>query len=220
VALAVQGRVRDTGRLVVRRLVQLYAGLALYGASAAMLLLATLGNAPWDVLHQGLHEQLGLGTGVWAVIVSFAVLLAWIPLRQRLGIGTISNAVVVGLVMQVVLDRFGTARALPAQLALMLGGVGLNAVAAGMYIGAHLGPGPRDGLMTGLAARGHSIRRVRTAIEITVLVTGFLLGGRVGVGTVVYALGIGPLAQITLPWLSAARPPRGPAVPPASRTAP
>jgi uncharacterized membrane protein YczE len=206
---------------VPRRLVQLFAGLLLYGVSCAMIIRATLGNDPWDVLHQGLARQTGMGTGTWTVIVSGIVLLLWIPLRQRPGFGTVSNAVVVGLVMQVLLDRFGAARDLPGQLALMLGGVVLNGIATGMYIGARLGPGPRDGLMTGLAARGHSIRVVRTGIEVTVLIAGWALGGTVGVGTVIYALSIGPLVHITLPRFELAeRARRAPAAPPASRTPP
>jgi uncharacterized membrane protein YczE len=220
VVLRVQVHLAHNGP-VARRLVQLFAGLLLYGVSCAMIIRATLGNDPWDVLHQGLARQSGIGTGLWAVIVSGFVLLLWIPLRQRPGFGTVSNAVVVGLVMQVVLDRFAAPEALAAQLALMVGGVVLNGIATGMYIGARLGPGPRDGLMTGLAARGHSIRVVRTGIEITVLVAGWALGGTVGVGTVVYALSIGPLVHITLPRFELAERPRpAPAAPPASRTPP
>jgi uncharacterized membrane protein YczE len=204
---------------VPRRLTQLFAGLVLYGVSCAMIITATLGNDPWDVLHQGLARQTSIGTGHWTVIVSGVVLLLWIPLRQRPGFGTVANAIVVGLVMQVLLDAWSAPDALGAQVALMLGGVLLNGVATGMYIGARLGPGPRDGLMTGLAARGHSVRVVRTGIELSVLVAGWLLGGTVGVGTVVYALGIGPLVHITLPlFASPARP--APAEPPASRTLP
>lgn len=211
-----RGPTTPSGRL---RVGQLFAGLLLYGVSAAMILLGALGNDPWDVLHQGLSRQTGLGTGIWTVIVSGIVLLLWIPLRQRPGFGTISNAIVVGLVMQAVLDHFPVAHALGGRVALMLGGVLLNAIATGMYIGAQLGPGPRDGLMTGLAARGASIRAVRTAIEVTVLIAGWILGGTVGVGTVVYALGIGPLVHITLPLF--ALPARhAPAVPPPSRSAP
>jgi uncharacterized membrane protein YczE len=213
--------------MIARRVTQLFAGLVLYGVSCAMILLGTLGNDPWDVLHQGLSRQTGIGTGIWAIILSGVVLLLWIPLRQRPGFGTISNAIVVGLVMQAMLDHFAAAGALPARIALMLGGVVLNGIATGMYIGARLGPGPRDGLMTGLAARGHSVRVVRTGIEITVLVCGWLLGGTVGIGTVVYALGIGPLVHITLPRFrtpepapSGVRPLHAPAGQPASRTAP
>jgi uncharacterized membrane protein YczE len=186
----------------LRRVAQLYAGLVLYGVSASMMLLAGLGVDPWDVLHQGLSRRFGLGVGTWVVIVGALVLLLWIPLRQRPGLGTVSNVIVVGLVVDVVLAVVSPIHGLPAQLAVMVSGVLLNGVATGLYIGAGLGPGPRDGLMTGLAARGHSIRVVRTGIELLVLVTGWLLGGTVGLGTVVYALGIGPIAHVTIPRLA------------------
>ena len=186
----------------VRRLVQLYAGLLMYGISASMLLLAGLGVDPWDVLHQGLSRRLGLGVGTWAIIVSVFVLLLWIPLRQRPGFGTISNLIVVGLTIDAILATVPPVNGLAARVIVMLGGVILNGLATGAYIGAGLGPGPRDGLMTGLAARGHSIRVVRTCIEITVLLTGWLLGGTVGIGTVVYALGIGPIAHFSIPLLA------------------
>jgi uncharacterized membrane protein YczE len=185
-----------------RRLVQLYAGLALYGISASMLLLAGLGVDPWDVLHQGLSREVGLGVGTWVLIVGAGVLLLWIPLRQRPGFGTLSNAIVVGLVIDAILATVPPVRGLPARVAVMLGGVVLNGIATGAYIGAGLGPGPRDGLMVGLAARGHSIRVVRTCIELTVLLTGWLLGGTVGIGTVMYALGIGPIAHLSIPLLT------------------
>lgn len=185
-----------------RRLTQLYLGLLLYGVSDGMLLLAGLGVDPWDVFHQGLSRRLGLGVGTWALIVGVGVMLLWIPLHQRPGFGTLSNVLVIGPVIDLMLVVFAPAHALPLQIALMIGGVVLNGVATGAYIGAGLGPGPRDGLMTGLAARGHSIRLVRTCIEVTVLVTGWLLGGTVGVGTVAYALGIGPLAHFFVPRLA------------------
>jgi len=185
-----------------RRFVQLAAGLVLYGVSASMLVLAALGLDPWDVLHQGLSRQLGLGIGTWAIIASVFVLALWWPLRQRPGVGTVANAVVVGLVMNLVLGAFDTPDALGARLALLIGRVVLNGVATGMYIGAGMGPGPRDGLTTGLAARGHSIRVVRTAIEVTVLVAGFALGGTVGIGTLLYALAIGPISHVTIPALA------------------
>ena len=185
----------------VRRLVQLYVGLVLYGVSASMLLLAGLGVDPWDVLHQGLSRRFGLGVGTWAILISGAVLLLWIPLRQKPGFGTLNNALIVGLVIDLMLAIVPPVHALPAQIAVMLGGVVMNGIATGLYIGAGLGPGPRDGLMIGLAARGHSIRVVRTSIELTVLVTGWLLGGTVGIGTVVYAVCIGPIAHVTIPRL-------------------
>ncbi len=184
-----------------RRLCQLYAGLVLYGVSDAMLLLAGLGVDPWDVLHQGLSRRFGLGVGTWAVIVGVFVLLLWIPLRQRPGFGTLSNVIVVGLVIDLVMASFGPVHGLAARVVVLVSAVVLNGIATGAYIGAGLGPGPRDGLMTGLAGRGHSIRVVRTSIELSVLAGGWLLGGTVGIGTVVYALGIGPIAHVSIPLL-------------------
>jgi uncharacterized membrane protein YczE len=188
------------------RLVQLYAGLVLYGISSSLLVLANLGLDPWDVFHQGLSKTFGLAIGTWAIIVGVVVLLLWIPLHQRPGIGTASNVVLVGLTMNVVLGHVHAPHAMVARVACLVVGVFLNGVATGAYIGAGLGPGPRDGLMTGLAARGHSIRVVRTGLEVTVLVTGWLLGGKVGIGTAVYALSIGPLAHVFIPLFSHGRP--------------
>lgn len=188
------------------RLTQLYGGLVLYGISSSLLVLAGLGLDPWDVFHQGLSRTFGLAIGTWAIIVGVVVLLLWIPLRQRPGIGTVSNVVLVGLTMNVVLGHVHAPHDMVARIACLLGGVFLNGVATGAYIGAGLGPGPRDGLMTGLAARGHSIRVVRTGIELTVLVIGWLLGGTVGVGTLVYALAIGPLAHVFVPLFARGRP--------------
>lgn len=194
----------------VQRVALLLAGLAAFGGSNAMLLLAGLGVGPWDVLHQGLSRTFGLGVGTWSIIVSGVVLLAWIPLRQRPGIGTVANAVLVGLVIDLVLGVAHPPSGLAARLVLVLLGVPLNALATGAYIGAGLGPGPRDGLTTGMAARGHSIRVVRTTVELSVLAVGALLGGSLGLGTVLYALGIGPLTHLTIPWLRL----RGRPVPP------
>ena len=188
------------------RLVQLYAGLLLYGVSSSLLVLAGLGLDPWDVFHQGLSRTFGLAIGTWAIIVGGIVLLLWIPLRQRPGIGTVSNVILIGATMNVVLAHVHSPHALGVRIALLVCGVFLNGVATGMYIGAGLGPGPRDGLMTGLAARGHSIRVVRTGIELTVLFVGWRLGGTVGVGTVVYALSIGPLAHVFVPLFAHGRP--------------
>jgi uncharacterized membrane protein YczE len=188
------------------RLVQLYGGLVLYGVSSSLLVLAGLGLDPWDVFHQGLSRTFGLAIGTWAIIVGVVVLLLWIPLRQRPGIGTLSNVILVGLTMNVVLGHFDAPHAMAARIACLVCGVFLNGVATGAYIGAGFGPGPRDGLMTGLAARGHSIRVVRTGLEVTVLVTGWLLGGTVGIGTLVYALSIGPLAHVFIPLFSRGRP--------------
>ncbi len=184
---------------VPTRTAMLLAGLVLYGASSALLVLAALGLGPWDMLHQGLARTLGGQVGTWSIAVGAVVLLAWIPLRQRPGIGTLCNVVLVGLTINVTLAVVPAPGNLTLRIAVMLIGVLLNGVATGLYIGAGFGPGPRDGLMTGLAARGHSVRVVRTAIEVTVLAAGWLLGGSVGVGTVVYALAIGPLAHTFLP---------------------
>jgi uncharacterized membrane protein YczE len=185
--------------MLVRRLLQLYAGLALYGASASLIILSELGNDPWDVLHQGLSRQTGIGTGIWVCIAGALVMLLWIPLRQKPGLGTLSNVVVVGLVLELCLVAFEPARDPAARWTLLLSGVLLNGVATGMYIGARFGPGPRDGLMTGLAERGMSLRAVRTGIELTVLAAGVALGGTVGIGTLIYALAISPLAHIFVP---------------------
>jgi uncharacterized membrane protein YczE len=188
------------------RLVQLYGGLVLYGISSSLLVLANLGLDPWDVFHQGLSRTFGLAIGTWAILVGLVVLLLWIPLHQRPGIGTVSNVVLVGLTMNVVLGHVHPPHALTVRIMLLLLGVLLNGIATGAYIGAGLGPGPRDGLMTGLASRGHSIRVVRTGIEILVLAVGWLLGGTVGIGTVVYALSIGPLAHVFVPLFAHGRP--------------
>jgi uncharacterized membrane protein YczE len=188
------------------RLVQLYAGLLLYGVSSSLLVLAGLGLDPWDVFHQGLSRTIGLAIGTWAILVGVVVLVLWIPLRQRPGIGTLSNVVVVGGTMDVVLGHVHAPHGLVVRVVCLVCGVFLNGVATGAYIGAGLGPGPRDGLMTGLAARGRSIRVVRTGIEVTVLATGWLLGGTVGVGTVLYALAIGPLAHVFVPLFARGRP--------------
>lgn len=182
-----------------RRLVQLYAGLALYGASSALLVEAGLGLEPWGVLHQGLAERSGLTIGVVSIIVGAVVLLLWIPLRQRPGLGTVSNVFVVGLAMDGTLALVPDARALAVRIPVLVAGILLNGAATGLYICARFGPGPRDGLMTGLHRRtGRSIRLMRTAVEVAVVVTGFLLGGTIGVGTLLYAVSIGPLAQLFL----------------------
>ena len=190
----------------LRRLTQLFAGLVLYGFSDALMLLAGLGVDPWDVFHQGLSRRFGLGVGTWAIIVGLVVLALWIPLHQRPGFGTVSNVIVVGSVIDLSLATIPAPHGLASRTVVLLAGVFLNGVATGAYIGAGLGPGPRDGLMTGLAARGHSIRVVRTALELTVLVSGWLLGGTVGIGTVVYALAIGPLAHIFIPLFQVREP--------------
>ncbi|WP_210592012.1 YitT family protein [Streptomyces sp. GESEQ-35] len=184
---------------LTRRLIQLYAGLALYGASSALLVEAGLGLEPWNVLHQGLAELTGLTIGVVSIVAGAAVLLLWIPLRQRPGIGTVSNVFVVGLAMDGTLALLPDAHSLAVRVPLLLAGILLNGAATGLYIAARFGPGPRDGLMTGLHRRtGRSIRLMRTAVEVAVVVTGFALGGTIGVGTLLYAVSIGPMAQLFL----------------------
>ena len=196
----------------VRRLVQLYLGLLLYGVSMALMVRSSLGVMPWDVLHQGLARQLGWSLGLVTVAVGVVVLLGWIPLRERPGIGTVSNIFVVGLAVDAALSVLAAPDGLPARLALAAAGIGLNGVATAAYIGVSLGPGPRDGLMTGLVRRtGGSVRVVRTSIEVAVVAAGWLLGGTLGVVTVLYAVSIGPLAHILLPRFTVALPqPAGP----------
>jgi len=183
-----------------RRLPQLLCGLTLYAVSMAMQIRSGLGLNPWDVLHEGITRQTPLSFGAITAITGAIVLLLWIPLRQRPGIGTVANVVVIAAIVDVALLLLPAPDALAARIALLVGGVVLNGVATAAYVGARLGPGPRDGLMTGLSARtGRSVRVVRTLIEVVVLACGWLLGGTVGVGTVLYALAIGPLTQGFLP---------------------
>ncbi len=190
-----------------RRLVQLYAGLVLYGLSMALLVRSGLGVMPWDVLHQGLSRQLGWSLGTVTIVVGALVLLAWIPLRERPGLGTVSNVVVIGVALDAALAVLPEPGSLAVRTALVPAGIALNAVATAAYIGVRLGPGPRDGLMTGLVRRtGRSVRLVRTSIEVTVVAAGWLLGGTLGVATVLYALAIGPLVQLLLPRLTVAVP--------------
>lgn len=191
------------GRRLLHRLVQLYAGLVLYGVSMALIIRSALGNMPWDVLHQGLAGRMGWSIGAVSILVGALVLLYWIPLRQRPGLGTVSNVVVIGLAVDATLALVSAPSPVAHRVGLLVAGVLLNAVATAAYIGVHLGPGPRDGLMTGLVRRtGRSVRLVRTSIEVAVVATGWLLGGTLGVGTVVYAVAIGPLVQVLLPRLS------------------
>lgn len=188
---------------MLRRLLQLYIGLVLYGVSTALFVHANLGADPWDVFHLGVAKQLGISFGTVIILTGAAVLLLWIPIRQMPGLGTVSNVVVLGLAADATLAVLPPLESMVARSALLAGAIVLNAIATGMYIGAGFGPGPRDGLMTGLHARtGWSLRGIRTAIELSVLLIGWLLGGKFGVGTVIYALSIGPLIQLCLPWFS------------------
>ena len=186
-----------------RRLPQLFIGLFLYGVSLAMMVRGVLGLAPWDVLHSGFVRHVPMTLGQAVILFSFVVLVLWIPLREMPGIGTLSNAVVVGLSADATLAVLAEPEALWGRIALMIGGVLLCGLASALYIGAQLGRGPRDGLMTGLSRRtGLSLRLVRTALEVAVVAIGLLLGGVLGIGTVVYALAIGPLTQLMLPWFT------------------
>lgn len=175
----------------------------LYGVSTALFVHANLGADPWDVFHLGVAKQLGISFGTVIILTGAAVLLLWIPIRQMPGLGTVSNVIVLGLAADATLAVLPPLESMVARSALLVGAIVLNAIATGMYIGAGFGPGPRDGLMTGLHARtGWSLRGIRTAIELSVLLIGWLLGGKFGVGTVIYALSIGPLIQLCLPWFS------------------
>ncbi|MGX9293901.1 YczE/YyaS/YitT family protein [Tsukamurella paurometabola] len=179
------------------RLGKLFVGLWLYGTAMVAILRAGLGNMPWDVLHQGLAQRIGLSVGVTSIVIGALVLLAWIPIRQKPGFGTVANVVVIGVAFDTMAPLFPENPALVVAVPMMLGGIVLNAFATVLYIGAGMGPGPRDGLMTGLVARtGGSVRVVRTAMEVAVVVVGFLLGGTLGIGTVLYAVGVGPLIQV------------------------
>lgn len=187
----------DTVGVMMMRLGKLFVGLWLYGTAMVAILRAGLGNMPWDVLHQGLAEKVGLSVGVVSIIVGALVLLAWIPIRQKPGFGTVANVIVIGVAFDTMAPLFPENPALVVAIPMMLGGIVLNAFATVLYIGAGMGPGPRDGLMTGLVARtGGSVRVVRTSMEVLVVVVGFLLGGTLGIGTVLYAVGVGPLIQL------------------------
>ncbi|NUS10415.1 MAG: hypothetical protein HOY69_03230 [Streptomyces sp.] len=187
------------GPLPVDRLVRLYSGLLLYGVTDALMIRASLGLDPWDVFHQGLSRHTGIGIGNVSILVGAVVLLLWWPIRQRPGLGTVSNVVLIGASIDVTLAVVPPVEALGVRIPLLLAAVLFNGAATGLYIAARFGPGPRDGLMTGLHRRtGRSLRLIRTGIELTVLAVGFVLGGGVGVGTVLYAVAIGPLAQFFL----------------------
>ncbi|MET0741596.1 MAG: hypothetical protein ABWZ26_08630 [Candidatus Nanopelagicales bacterium] len=194
---------------MARRLLQLSVGLALYGFSMALMIRSALGNMPWDVFHQGVARTVGGSIGVVSIVVGALVLLLWIPLRERPGIGTVSNVLVIGLAVDASLWLLPPVDPVALRVLFAVSGIVLNAVATAAYIGVQLGPGPRDGLMTGLVRRsGRSVRLVRTSIEVAVVVVGFALGGTLGVATVVYALAIGPLVQVLLPRLTVPSPVR------------
>jgi len=189
-----------------RRIIQLLVGLFLYGAGCALTVEAGLGVDPWTVFAQGISVRTGIGIGWITNIVGFFVLLLWIPLRQKPGVGTIANILIVGTSIQIVLDLVPPVSGLAAQLATLLGGILLVAIASGLYIGARFGPGPRDGLMTGMNARlGWPIWLCRALVEVSVLLVGWMLGGTVGIGTVLFAVLIGPLVHLALPLLDTRR---------------
>ena len=187
------------GERLPRRLTQLIIGLVLFGVGIGLMLQSGLGVPPWDVLHQGLARRFGLTVGIWSIIVSLFVLLLWLPLRQPYGLGTLLNAIIIGVIIDLTGAVIPAAEITGVAWSMLLGGVLLIGIASGLYIGANLGPGPRDGLMTGIARRGPSIRLTRAIIEITVLTLGWILGGTFGIGTIVFALAIGPLVQFFLP---------------------
>ena len=201
---------------MVRRLLQLYIGLVLYGVSTALFVHANLGADPWDVFHLGVGKQFNLDFGTVMILTGAAVLLLWIPLRQMPGLGTVSNVIVLGLAANATLAVLPPLDSLVARSLLLAGAIVLNALATGMYIGAGFGPGPRDGLMTGLHARlGWPIWLARTAIEGSALVAGWLLGGTVGIGTVAFAVLVGPLVGKALPWCDTRLPVPAPQTTPA-----
>jgi uncharacterized membrane protein YczE len=189
--------------LLLRRLVQLYVGLVGYAVSMALVINSDLGNMPWDVLNQGLARTIGLSIGFWVIAFGLVILLAWIPLRERPGLGTLSNIVVIGFLIDLALAVLPEPDLMVERVGFLVAGILLNGIATALYVGARMGPGPRDGLMTGLVRRtGKSVRLVRTSIEIVVVVAGIALGGTFGVGTILYAVTIGPLVQVFLPRLT------------------
>ncbi len=187
-----------------QRLIRLVVGLVAFGVGIGLMLQSGLGVPPWDVLHQGLARRFGLTVGVWSIIVSMVVLLLWLPLRERYGLGTVLNAVLIGVVLDLTTALVPPAGSSPVAWIMLLSGVAIIGIASGLYIGANLGPGPRDGLMTGIAKRGPSIRLTRAVLEIGVLTVGWILGGTFGIGTIVFALAIGPLVHFFLPRLDVA----------------
>ncbi|MEX0796070.1 MAG: hypothetical protein WEB67_08680 [Acidimicrobiia bacterium] len=185
------------GPRLTRRVVQLVIGLVAFGFGIALMLQSRLGVPPWDVLHQGLAERFGLTVGIWSIIISAVVLLLWLPLREPYGLGTLLNALIIGVAIDGFALIIPEPEAMAWRIALMVIGIVTIGLASGMYIGAHLGPGPRDGLMTGIARLGPSVRLTRTSIEVVVLALGWMLGGTFGVGTVAFALFIGPIVQFS-----------------------
>jgi uncharacterized membrane protein YczE len=196
-------RAGNANRRLVRRTAQLFAGLLLYGAGMALMVASRLGLTSWDVFHQGLSKVTGLSFGSVVILLGIPILVLWIPLRQRPGFGTLANLVVIGLVVDGALAAIPDA-SLPVRIGYLATGIVIIGIGTGLYIGARMGPGPRDGLMTGMVARFPrlSIRAVRTALELTVLGLGWLLGGTVGLGTLAFALSIGPLAQLFIPMFT------------------
>ncbi|MEU8953526.1 hypothetical protein AB0C93_04395 [Streptomyces sp. NPDC048518] len=191
----------------LRRLPQLLLGLALYGFSLSMLVRAALGVNPWSVLYEGLEHRTPLSFGTISAVLGVLVLLLWIPLKQRPTFGTFANIAVLAVSSDLGLLILPVGLGLPTRIGLLAGGVVLNGLSVAVYVGARFGPGPRDGLMTGAAAlTGHSLRRVRTVIELTVLAAGWLLGGTAGAGTVLYAVAVGTVTQYFLPWFTYRRP--------------
>lgn len=202
-----RGRSDRTGR----RLVSLYSGLVIFGWSEALLVEADLGVLPWDVLHQGLALRLGLTIGAWSVIVGLFVLLLWIPLHERPGLGTVSNVLIIGPAIDASVHLMPTPQALWLRIAYAAVAIVVNAFATALYIGARYGPGPRDGLMTGLVRyTGRSVRVVRTGIELIVVASGWLMGGTLGLATAAFVLTIGPLVHVLLPLMHIESPPAEP----------
>jgi uncharacterized membrane protein YczE len=197
-------RHRHTRAELRRRLPRLLLGLVLCGVGIALMVEGDLGLGPWDVLHQGLAERLGLPIGSITIAVGAAVMLLWFPLRERPGLGTVLNVLLIGIVLDLTLLALHTPESLVLRAVMMLSGPVLFGVGTGLYIGAGLGPGPRDGVMTGLARRGLPVGGVRTGIELSVLGLGWLLGGTAGAGTLVFAFGVGPVVHWALPRLTIA----------------
>jgi uncharacterized membrane protein YczE len=187
-----------SGRELVRRLPPLLVGIALISLGTSLSVRAHLGVAPWDVFHQGVSKRTGLSLGWAIVVVGFVVLLAWIPLRQRAGIGTIINTILVGALVKVFLPHIGAPDLMVVRIPMLLGAISAFGLGGGLYIGAALGPGPRDGLMTAISARGHRLWIVRTALELSALSAGWLLGGNVGVGTALIAFSLGPVIHFAV----------------------